>query len=62
MLMTFKEVKLHLQVKNIEGALQWLKTCPFEYNISSMQGGFIHIKLFVPMDKEVIIKEKGASR
>lgn len=53
---------MHLQVKNIEGALQWLKTCPFEYNISSMQGGFIHIKLFVPMDKEVIIKEKGASR
>jgi hypothetical protein len=36
-----------LQVENIEKALEWLKTCPFQYAISSMQGGFIHIKIFV---------------
>jgi len=60
--MTFKEVKLHLQVKNIEGALQWLKTCPFECNIEFIQGGIVMLMLVVPMDIEVIIKEKGASR
>jgi len=31
----------------------WLKTCPSEYAISSMQGGFIHIKISVPMDREI---------
>ncbi len=41
------------QVQNIEDALRWLRTCPFEYHVSSMQGGFIHIKLFIPIDKQV---------
>ena len=57
---------LNFQVPNIEGALKWLKTCPFEYTISSMQGGFIHVKIFIPinkpmnkpMNKEVKIEEK----
>ena len=44
---------MNFQIQNIEGALQWMKTCPYEYHISSMQGGFIHIKLFIPMDKKV---------
>ena len=35
------------QVENLEKALEWVKTCPFQYAISSMQGGFIHIKIFV---------------
>jgi len=39
------------QVENIERAMEWLKTCPFKYAISSMQGGFIHIKIFVPDEK-----------
>ena len=37
------------QVENIEKTMEWLKTCPFEYAISSMQGGFIHVKIFVPV-------------
>ena len=44
---------LNFQVPNIEGALKWLKTCPYEYTISSMQGGFIHVKIFIPINKEV---------
>jgi hypothetical protein len=36
-----------LQVENIEKELEWVKTCPFQYAISSIQGGFIHIKIFV---------------
>ena len=35
------------QVENLEKALEWVKTCPFQYTISSMQGGFFHIKIFV---------------
>lgn len=42
---------LNFQVPNIEGALKWLKTCPYEYTISSMQGGFIHVKIFIPINK-----------
>ncbi len=45
---------VNFQVSNIEGALNWIKTCPYEHTISSMQGGFIHIKIFIPMNKEVI--------
>tara|TARA_B100000029_G_scaffold279604_2_gene273776 strand:+ start:84 stop:236 length:153 start_codon:yes stop_codon:yes gene_type:complete len=44
---------ISIQVENIEGALAWLKTCPYEYAVSSMQGGFIHIKIFIPIDKVV---------
>ena len=50
---------INLQVENIEGALHWLKICPYEYTISSMQGGFIHIKIFVPLDREIPRKNYG---
>ena len=36
-----------MQMQNIENALQWIKTCPFKYAISSMQGGFVHIEIFI---------------
>lgn len=49
-----------LQVQNIEKALEWVKTCPFQYAISSMQGGFIHIKIFVD-EREVTDVAKGSS-
>ena len=42
-----------VQVKNIESLLQWLKTCPHDYAISSMQGGFVHVKFFISMDEVV---------
>lgn len=42
-----------VQVKNIESLLRWLKTCPHDYAISSMQGGFVHVKFFISMDEVV---------
>tara|TARA_B110000046_G_scaffold10626_1_gene10597 strand:- start:1316 stop:1471 length:156 start_codon:yes stop_codon:yes gene_type:complete len=43
---------ISFQVENIEAFLAWVKTCPCEYTISSMAGGFIHVKFFIPMNKE----------
>ncbi len=40
-------------VKNLEGFLDWIKTCPYEYTISTMQGGFIHTKIAVPYERIV---------
>ena len=42
-----------IQVSNLEIFLDWLKKCPFVYTISSMQGGFVHVKYAVPLDKEL---------
>ena len=42
-----------VQVKNIESLLQWLKTCPHDYALSSMSGGFVHVKFFISMDEVV---------
>lgn len=36
------------QVENIEQFLVWVKTCPCHYTISSMQGGYIHVKFLIP--------------
>jgi len=35
------------KIRNIEGFLAWLKSCPYKFTISSMQGGFIHVKFFI---------------
>ena len=47
------------QVNIIEKFLTWLKSCPFNCTISSMQGSFIHVKFWldeleVPSKKEDI--------
>lgn len=44
---------ISIQVTNIEGAIEWIKTCPFQYTISSMSGGFVHMKLLIPVDERV---------
>jgi hypothetical protein len=36
-----------VQVKNLNSFLAWLGTCEHKYTISSMQGGFVHIKFFI---------------
>ena len=40
-----------VQIQNIESLLGWLKTCPHDYAISSMQGGFVHVKFFISMEE-----------
>tara|TARA_Y100001937_G_scaffold53512_2_gene73797 strand:- start:1647 stop:1829 length:183 start_codon:yes stop_codon:yes gene_type:complete len=32
------------QIENIERFLDWLKTCPVQHRISSMQGDIVHAK------------------
>lgn len=39
------------QIQNMEGFLKWLKTCPYEHTVSSMSGGFIHAKFFIPCER-----------
>ncbi len=38
-----------IQVQNLKSFLEWLESCPskFRYTISSMQGGFVHVKFFI---------------
>ena len=40
------------QVENLEQFLTWLKTCPNHYTISSMQGGFVHVKFLISVDRK----------
>ena len=42
-----------VQIANIEGAIEWIKTCPFHYAISSMSGEYVHMKLLIPVDERV---------
>tara|TARA_R100001244_G_C5104756_1_gene119694 strand:- start:10 stop:183 length:174 start_codon:yes stop_codon:yes gene_type:complete len=39
---------MHFQVDNLNKFLAWLKECPYTFTISSMSGGFVHVKFFIP--------------
>ena len=39
------------QSENLEDFLEWLKTCPHKSAISSMQGGFVHVKFFIDAER-----------
>tara|TARA_A100001035_G_scaffold248600_1_gene218784 strand:+ start:138 stop:350 length:213 start_codon:yes stop_codon:yes gene_type:complete len=36
------------QIHNMEMVLEWVKACPFEYRVSSYQGGAISVRVEVP--------------
>ena len=38
------------QVEHLEKFLSWVKSCPYVYTISSMSGGFVHIKFLVSFE------------
>jgi hypothetical protein len=42
-----------VQVTNLKRFISWLETCPrgITYTISSMQGGFVHVKFFIDEEK-----------
>lgn len=44
-----KTMNEHLE--NMEGFLKWVKKCPYEFVISSMQGGHVHVKFIIPYEK-----------
>ena len=39
---------MHFQVDNLNKFLAWIKECPYTFTISSMSGGFVHVKFFIP--------------
>ena len=48
---------MNFQIENMESFLKWVKTCPYTYSISSMSGGFVHLKVLIPVDKEVDVSD-----
>jgi len=47
----------HPKAEQIERVLEWVKTCPFDYRISTMQTGCLHLKVSIPQDE--VIKLQG---
>ena len=41
-----------IKEENVELILDWVKTCPQEYHISSMTGEFLHIKIALPFNNQ----------
>jgi hypothetical protein len=35
---------LIVKAEDLDTILDWLRTCPCEYTVSSMQGGNVHVK------------------
>tara|TARA_R100000687_G_scaffold79852_1_gene74521 strand:+ start:225 stop:467 length:243 start_codon:yes stop_codon:yes gene_type:complete len=50
-----------MQINNLETLLTWLKSSPFKFTISSMSGGFVHVKFLIPfvMPDMDILKAKN---
>ncbi len=40
------------QIASFEKLLDWLKTCPNENYISSLQGNQLHVKFYIPITKQ----------
>ena len=49
-----------IQIQNLESLLQWLKTCPHTYAISSMSTGFVHVKFFISMEELTNVSRQDA--
>lgn len=37
--------------ENMQSCIDWVDTCPYTYAITSMQGGFLHLKVQVPYER-----------
>ena len=42
-----------MQVYNLEKFLAWVKSSPCQFTVSSMSGGYVHVKFLVPCDKSI---------
>ena len=42
-----------MQVRNLEKFLAWVKSSPCQFTVSSMSGGYVHVKFLVPCDKAI---------
>lgn len=39
--------KSKTQVENLQKFLTWVKTCPYDFTVSSMSAGIVHVKFDV---------------
>ena len=46
-------------VENLEHFLKWLKTSENYFIVSSMSGGFVHVKFLVPVEFAIKENEDG---
>ena len=37
-----------IQVDHLNKLLAWVKSCPYQFTISSMSGGYVHVKFLIP--------------
>jgi len=42
-----------MQVDNLEKFLAWVKSSPCQFTVSSMSGGYVHVKFLVPCNEEI---------
>jgi len=47
-----------MQVNNLEQLLAWVKSSPCQFTVSSMSGGYVHVKFLVPCDERVKSTDK----
>ena len=39
-------------VESVQEVLDWIKTCPYKFHLSSMSNGHVFIKIQIPDEKE----------
>ena len=44
--------KMMNDLEQLEGFLKWIKTSPFKFDITGMQGGFVRVKFYVEEEKD----------
>lgn len=49
--------RAHPKAEDVERVLEWVKTCPFDYHISSISTGNMHMKLHIPVEE--VVKLQG---
>ena len=51
-----------MQVDNLETFLTWVKSSPCQFTISSMSGGYVHVKFLIPFAEEIETDRKRVDR
>ena len=44
--------KMMSDVEKLQEFLKWVKTSPFEFDVTGMQGGFVRVKFYVEEEKD----------
>ena len=49
-------------VEKLQEFLKWVKTSPFEFDVTGMQGGFVRVKFYVDEEKDNECREWRAKQ